>query len=847
MPDQPLDRRPHLVLTKTSTAQAFTAPSPGGGGAKEVPALDRVQHGTSLRAQLLALKPIAEQAAAAQQQQGIESGLGLQVEFVGLPEVALAFESLGYEIGKDPHKKIEVLSLRTEGDRTCANVFVPDGKLAHFERYIEDYLADRKKSNGDSLDHRPLLNTIASIRRAEIHALWTDDPDLLPQDEAESIWWEVWLPVRGDRNAVVSDFRKLATLAQCEISEHQINFPERTVVLMYGSEQQFSASVMTLNCVAELRRAKETAEFFDGMTPIEQQEWVDETLARLTVAPEEDSTPRVCLLDSGVNRGHPLLDPFIAGADLHTVNPAWGVDDAANHGTGLAGLVAMGDLSQALATAGPLTVAHRLESVKLTPEQGANPGDSRQHGYLFAEAVSRPEVAAPARPRVYTAAVTSSDDRDRGRPSAWSSTVDRLACDYDGGGQFPRLFVLCAGNTEDAPSWNDYPASLSTRGIRDPGQAWNALTVGASTEKVTITEADAQDFTPIAPCGGLSPYTRTSSGWHTAWPFKPDVVLEGGNVAKDALGAVGITSLHLLTTHNLPRDRLFTTTNATSAASALGARMAAQLMAAYPALRPETIRGLIVHSAEWTAAMRAGYLPAQGNPSKSDYVNLIRHCGWGVPSLEQALWSAGNSLTLVVEDVLHPFKKVKGKGIVSRDMNLHALPWPKEQLLSLPPATQVELSVTLSYFIEPNPSARGNSSKFHYPSHRLRFDVQRPLDATTADFVARVNAAAEREDDNDAVDPRDPDWLLGDRKRHRGSLHKDIWRGTAAELANRGFIAVYPAKGWWRTRPAQERYDLPAHYSLIVSIRTPRIDVDLYTAIAQQVAAKAAVPVPVNT
>jgi hypothetical protein len=33
---------------------------------------------------------------------------------------------------------------------------------------------------------------------------------------------------------------------------------------MYGSQQQFSRSVMTLNCVAELRYAKETAEFFDG-------------------------------------------------------------------------------------------------------------------------------------------------------------------------------------------------------------------------------------------------------------------------------------------------------------------------------------------------------------------------------------------------------------------------------------------------------------------------------------------------------------------------------------------------------------------------------------------------------
>jgi len=371
--------------------------------------------------------------------------------------------------------------------------------------------------------------------------------------------------------------------------------------------------------------------------------------------------------------------------------------------------------------------------------------------------------------------------------------------------------------------------------------------VGAYTEKVTITEPDAQGLKPIAPLGGLTPYTRTSNGWNTAWPLKPDVVFEGGNAGMDAIGAVGITSLHLLTTNNLPVERLFWPTNATSAASALGARMAAQLMASYPALRPETIRALIVHSAEWTPAMRTPYLPVHGNPSKTDYVDMIRRCGWGVPNLEQALWSAGNSLTLVVEDVVHPFKKVTGKGIVSRDMNLHSLPWPKEQLLALPPATKVELCVTLSYFVEPNPSARGTSSKFHYPSHRLRFGVQRPLDATTDDFVARINAAAEREDDGDPTDPKDPDWVLGDRQRHRGSLHKDIWRGTAAELANRGFIAVYPAKGWWRTRPAQERYDLPARYSLIVSIRTPETDVDLYTPIAQQVAAQAAVPVIVNT
>jgi hypothetical protein len=404
---------------------------------------------------------------------------------------------------------------------------------------------------------------------------------------------------------------------------------------------------------------------------------------------------------------------------------------------------------------------------------------------------------------------------------------------------------LCAGNTEDAQSWNTYPASLSTSGIRDPGQAWNALTVGAFTEKVLITEEDAQGYTAVAPSGGLSPYTRTSATWNSAWPLKPEVVFEGGNVGKDARGATWMTSLQLLTTNNLHLERPFATTNATSAASALGARMAGQLMAAYPNLRAETVRALIVHSAEWTEAMRSAYLPANRHATKSDHVNLIRHCGWGAPNLDRALWSAGNSLTLVVEDVIHPYQKVKGKGVVSRDMNLHSLPWPKEELLALPPDTAVELRITLSYFIEPNPSARGTASKFHYPSHRLRFAVQRPLDGTTEDFVARINAAAEREDEGDPIDPKDPNWVLGDLQRHRGSLHHDIWHGTAAELASRGFVAVYPAKGWWRTRPAQERYDLPARYSLIVSIRTPAMGVDLYTPIAQQVKAQIAVPLEV--
>ncbi len=823
MPQTKPDKRSHLVLSGTSEGIAFTARSTGSGVAN-VPARDRQSHGTALLNQLQELRVSSASSAIAQRELGFESGIGLQIEFISQPDVELAFESLA-----NATKKIELLSIRKLNDLTIANVFVPNGQLDHFEKYVLEYLDDKKGQKGQSLDHKALINTIASIRTAELRALWTDDLELLPEDPSEAFWWEVWLPVRGERQAAVNDFRKLATLSGCEVSAHQSNFPERTIVLMHGSQNQLEQSVTMLNCVAELRRAKDTAEFFDGMEVEEQGAWMSQLLANAQFPAPQDKVPFICLLDSGVNRGHPMLQPLIETQDLHTVNPAWGVDDAANHGTGLAGLAAYGEITPVLARSRPVTISHRLESVKLISADVTNIGDAKHHAYLFSQAVAYPEVSEPNRSRVFATAVTATDYRDRGRPSSWSSMVDRLAADVDGGGEFPRLFILAAGNTRDQDAWIKYPDSISTNLIHDPGQSWNAITVGAFTEK---TETEIPSLAPVADAGALSPFTTTSRTWDNAWPLKPDVVFEGGNVGKDDLGAVGVAALNLLTTNNVPNESLFTTTNATSAASALCARMAAQIKSAYSNLRPETVRALIVHSAEWTDAMKQMYLPETGKPTKQNYVNLIRHCGWGAPEIEQALWSASNSLTLIVEDLVHPYKKDLNK-IITRDMNLHAIPWPKEELEALQGAP-VQMRVTLSYFIEPNPSARGTNSKYHYPSHRLRFDVKRPLESTE-DFVARINAAIQQEEDGSSVGSRDSDWHLGDRQRHRGTIHQDIWEGSAADLASRDFVAVYPGMGWWRTRQSLARYALPAKYSLIISIKTAQTDIDLYNAIVNKV------------
>ena len=532
----------------------------------------------------------------------------------------------------------------------------------------------------------------------------------------------------------------------------------------------------------------------------------------------------------------PFLNP-LGVKYLHTVEPGWGNDDAVSLGTEMMGLALASDLNELLASAKPVEIEHRLESVKLIPRDRMPARGPRHHGYLTVEAVARPEVTAPLRRRVFGMAVTARDDRDRGRPSAWSAAIDSLAVDFDGDGENPRLLVVSAGNVSDSNAWPEYPDSNDTDGVHDPAQAWNALTVGACTDLVQIAEPGAGNYAPIAPEGGLSPFSTTSLTWEPHWPLKPDVVFEGGNAAEDPISAVWLPSLSLLTTHHIPANRLFTTTNATSAATALASRFAAQVMALYSGLRPETIRALIVHSAEWTDTMKLQFLPANRAPSKADYLRLVQRCGFGVPDIARARWSVENSLTMVIEERLHPFRRTGSGSPTLRDMQLHSLPWPLDVLEGLGDTT-VEMRVTLSYFIAPNPSRRGHRSRYRYESHGLRFEVKRPLESIL-EFRRRINLAARDEDEGTRRrTDSDPAWLMGTRGRHRGSLHGDIWRGTAADLASRGVIAVYPTTGWWKTRPALERYDKEARYTLVVSIRAPEVDVDLYTAVENLVAVR---------
>jgi hypothetical protein len=115
----------------------------------------------------------------------------------------------------------------------------------------------------------------------------------------------------------------------------------------------------------------------------------------------------------------------------------------------------------------------------------------------------------------------------------------------------------------------------------------------------------------------------------------------------------------------------------------------------------------------------------------------------------------------------------------------------------------------------------------------MRFAVKRSLE-TLPVFRQRINKAAAAEDADETVGMAGgDDWVLGPI-RDRGSIHSDIWLGSAAALAGRDAIGVFPISGWWKEKPGLQRWDRSARYALLVTIRAPEAEVDIYAAIANK-------------
>lgn len=825
MSEQKKKTFPIIFLNQAPKADPYKGPK--GGGEKRIPERNDIQrHYQNIRKQFNQSLEEADKEKEDCRVAGFDYKEGLYLEFSGQRGKELVSKSL-----EDQKSGIKILNTRIETEEgqkvEIATIFIPKGSekvlLKKLDQYGKELTKSGKAKNAD------LVNSIEKVRLAVLKSFWQDDPSLIPDIKKVS-WCEVWLRIdETGKEEVLKSFSEICNKNKIDFNAKQILiFPDRIILLIKTDRTGLDLLIRTTDLIAEFRRAKETAKYWISLNRKEQAEWIEDLQKRLSV--DKSSNVTILVLDTGVDWGHPLLKELLNERSCFTVDENWGTNDTGAHGTLMCGIAAYGELHTILSNTQIVEVSHLLESSKILLEIG-NENDPPSYGPKTKEGISRAEIISPSKKRIICMAISSKDDRDRGKPSSWSSAIDDVTSGAED--ELYRLMFIAAGNIEgssyDLQKIVDYPSINLTSEVHDPGQAWNALTVGAITHKNKIDED--RKFELLAQHGELSPFSCVSLTWENKWPIKPEIVFEGGNLAKDSKNSVAdLYELSVLSTdHDFQHGKFFAPIQGTSPATAYASWMAAQIQVKYLNAWPETVRALMVHSAEWPENIKKQF--EIDETKKRDLERLLRICGYGEPNLDRAISCMKNQLTLVSEQTIQPFKKEKS-AVSLNEMHLYELPWPKDELLNLGEKS-VKLKVTLSYFVEPSPGERGWKDKYRYASFGLRFALKQPADNDNNGFIKRVNRFIEREEDDESTSEN---WTIGKKARNKGSIHSDFWIGSAANLADCDVIAVFPIGGWWKDRIKENKFDKKARYSLIVSLDCLEdTEIDIYTPVINKI------------
>ncbi|MBB4402914.1 MULTISPECIES: S8 family peptidase [Rhizobium/Agrobacterium group] len=756
-----------------------------------------------------------------------------------LPGVYLAIEGRPHEVMVTKSLNASGLTLlkveKQPGATAAATVFATENGIEKLRKKIEDFGGDLPVNEDGSFKppkNADLVQSIGAISEAGLRALWRSPGGRFPTEPGKQTW-EVWLGRSG-----ASGFLASAADYGVTVGTDRLEFPEDVVVIAVATAVELAAAVRNLGGVRALATPTRTADDFDAMPIEEQHEWVGDLVGRTTFSVDADPN-YITLLDRGVTRAHPLIQPALSAADRHAAEAAWDVNDFVGHGTQLAGLALFGDLSTALQTTLPITIGHRLESAKIIPDAGHNP--HHLLGTVTRKGINAAEAAAVRRRTFCLASTTEDDTPHDGAPTSWSSEIDQLASGASGLQRRQRLILVSAGNSDqNAFTGGNYLAVSDhpDNELESPAQAWNAISVGAFTQKVTLPPEEPGVC--VAPLGDLAPSSRTAS-WQSYWPIKPDVVYEGGNwFMHGAPPPMKHPALAPLTTHHQYPAQAFTTCGETSAATALASRDITALWSDYPELWPETVRAIFVSSARWTNRMLS-HVPQQ--PSKTDLGILFRRYGYGVPDMDRARRSASNALTLIVEDTIQPYKKSATKNAehIHNELKLFELPWPVKELRRLG-AIEVKLRISLSTFILPNPSEPARGNKYRYASHNLRFKLNRPNEKPGA-FIRRISKIAEQTDEGTIEEP--DGWMFGPNRRDVGSLQIDQLTCAASDLARRNLIAVHPVTGWWKAKSIPDPHNYNARFALIIEIDAGSAPAELYAEVQAAIANRVATVVAV--
>lgn len=705
-------------------------------------------------------------------------------------------------------------------------------KLNEYDREPEETVDENGELHRKNRRNLKLVNAVSEIQVAELKHFFSspEDMKLLTEGGVARVV-EVWFSEELYNETEVHV--KLTALG-IEHGVRTLAFNAVAILLVKATTLQLQQILHSLSGITEFRLYRSPSVLLEA-GDIEEEEWL--RLIQNDVIQAENPLVRIAVLDTGVNPHHRLLADYLPSERCFSAIASGNTLDQENHGTGIASLALYGDLTDVIYNNQRVRITSDLTSVKMLSFNEAERNVPEMYALITEDAI---HIGRNSGASVLCTAVTDRDNEVQdAKASSTSSAIDDTlynngACDS--------VLLISAGNVERMDRLQ-YPDYLYLKNIQDPAQAWNAITVGAYTKKVAISDPAYRGLRAIAPEDGLSPFSSTSIQWG-ANAIKPEIVMEGGNAVQgieDSFDTPNDLSLVVAHGGNGLVPGRFGSCNATSAATGLAARLASKIKYYNPELSALSIRALLIHSAEWTEQMKDLCSDAHGN---LDVKTILHSCGYGVPNEQKAIVSSDSRVTFIAEDTIKPFVQGKGNKLKFGKMNLYQMPWPKGLLAGMNDQP-VRLKITLSYYIKPSPGLRSQLNKYSFQSIRLKFDVCGAHESRR-EFENRIKRFTEEGEERG---PRDPElanrWVIGINNRNQGSIISDSFVTMGVAMAGCDTIAIYPSGGWFKNK--LENLDIEIPYSLVVTLESPEEEVQLYNEVETTIAHRVQVEIPIDS
>lgn len=547
------------------------------------------------------------------------------------------------------------------------------------------------------------------------------------------------------------------------------------------------------------------------------------------IAPDANA-PAVCVIDSGIQEAHVLLQPGIDQATSHCFLPGQAAtaiaDEVASggHGTRVAGAVLYGEN---VPTDGSPQLPFWIQNARVLDAQNAMPIE------LFPPEALRKAVErfndGPRETRIFNHSINARSYCRTRYMSSWAAEIDQLCNERD------VLIVQSAGNlplqgtppflgiADHLAAGRDYPAYLEESSVRiaNPGQSLQALTVGS----IAYDTAEQGAWRTFATQpSGPSAFSRTGPGiWNV---IKPEVVEYGGDAARtnnvppdiQAGGAIPAACPNLVRSTLGLGPATDRDTAGTSYATPKVARIAAQVQRVLPTEPALLYRALVVQSAQWPAWAEdllsrlrnppLNIAPAEKQALFTAATGAFRCLGYGIPDEARATINTDHRTTLITSGDTE---------IHAGECHVYQVPIPAE-LRQQADEFDIRIDVTLSYVAQPRRTRRNlrrylstwvdwKASKLGEGLHDFR--VRAMKDALHGDAPLPGNTLPW------VLHDKPQDGLIRDFKRNSGTVQKDWAVVRSNSLPDHFCIAVVGHQGWSNDPDSAARYVLAVTFEIL--------------------------------